>query len=197
LAENILRECLMEMKLDYYEASGEAAFYGPKIDIQMKFFNENKLHEESVSSIQIDFLSGERFGLSFLNENQEKICPWIIHRAPLGSHERFIAMLLEYYDGLLPFWLSPIQFYLFPVGDHALKFSESLKLKLRENGIRVEVDIRQVSLSKRLALGRKLRPYSFAIIGERELDLKKIEIQFRDSLKQVEIEKMSEFFRSL
>lgn len=180
-AEAILRECLDEMKLEYFEAVGEAAFYGPKIDIQMKFFNDEKIQEESVSSIQIDFLSGERFKLNFLNENQEHICPWIIHRAPLGSHERFIAMLLEFFDGQLPFWLAPVQLLIFPIGEKAREAAEEILRDLKLKGIRGKIDINQSRISKRLALGRKLRPFAYAVIGEEELSSGKVNIQFRDA----------------
>ena len=196
LSERILRECLVEMNLDFYEAIGEAAFYGPKIDIQMKFFNEEKIHEESVSSIQLDFLSGEKFGLKFLNEKQDKICPWIIHRAPLGSHERFIAMLLEYFDGQLPFWLSPVQLLIFPIGEEAEKLSQFLLEDLKRNGIRAKIDIQQAGISKRLALGRKVRPFSYVVIGDKELNDKNVNIQFRDSNKSVSIDILSNFLLS-
>lgn len=193
-AENILRECLQEMQLEFFEAEGEAAFYGPKIDIQMKFYNEDKIHEESVSSIQIDFLSGERFGLKFINEKQEKICPWIIHRAPLGSHERFIAMLLEYFDGQLPLWLSPIQLLVFPISEEGILKAHEIKNKLLEKNIRVVIDHQQSSLAKRLVNGRKLRPYAFAVIGDKEIDANSLEIHFRNSNNLISLDKIQNIF---
>ena len=158
-AENILRECLIEMKLDFYEEEGEAAFYGPKIDIQMKFFSENQnLKEESISSIQLDFLSPQRFSLEFVNSKQEKVRPWIIHRAPLGSHERFIAMLLEYFDGKLPGWLSPIQLLIIPINEDAHIMAKEIQKMLLVNGIRVKVDERSASLGKKNCVREKTPP---------------------------------------
>lgn len=181
LSEDILRICLVEMKLEFYEEDGEAAFYGPKIDIQMKFFSENqKLKEESISSIQLDFLSPERFKLEFINAHQQKVRPWIIHRAPLGSHERFIALLLEYYDGQLPGWLCPIQLLIFPVNEKAYELAKNIQDILSEVGLRVKIDNRSANLGKRIALGRKLRPFSFMVIGENELNSEKFKIQFRN-----------------
>lgn len=180
--ENILRECLIEMNLKFYEAYGEAAFYGPKIDVQMKIFSECQINkEESISSIQLDFLSPERFNLEFVNAQQEKVRPWIIHRAPLGSHERFIAMLLEYYDGQLPGWLAPIQIYILPVNEKAIEKSRIIQEMLISKGIRVKMDYRSSSLGKRIVLGRKLRPFALMVIGENELNSDKYKIQFRNS----------------
>ncbi|MDD4974100.1 MAG: threonine--tRNA ligase [Bacteriovorax sp.] len=181
ISENILRECLIEMNLDFYEEAGEAAFYGPKIDIQMKFYNENQSNkEESISSIQLDFLSPERFDLEFINSLQQKIRPWIIHRAPLGSHERFIALLLEYFDGQLPGWLSPVQLLLIPVNKSSYELAQKIQEMLMAEGVRIKIDNRSASLGKRIALGRKLRPFSFAVIGDKEINSEKFKIQFRD-----------------
>lgn len=193
LCESILRECLVEMNLNFYEAHGEAAFYGPKIDVQMKVFSEKKDYkEESVSSIQLDFLSSERFQLEFINSSQQKIRPWIIHRAPLGSHERFIALLLEYYDGQLPGWLAPIQILLFPVNESAYEEAQKIESMLLAKGIRVKIDYRSSSLGKRLVLGRKLRPFSLMVIGEQEMRSQKFKIQFRDSEKEVAMNELAE-----
>ena len=181
LSEKILRECLIEMNLNFFEAEGEAAFYGPKIDIQMKFFSENQNNkEESISSIQLDFLSPERFDLEFVNSRQQKIRPWIIHRAPLGSHERFIAMLLEYYDGQLPGWLSPVQLLLIPVNENSYEQAYKIQEMLMAEGIRVKIDHRSANLGKRIALGRKLRPFAFAVIGDNEINSLEFKIQFRE-----------------
>ena len=189
LCENILRECLVEMNLDFYEASGEAAFYGPKIDIQMKFFSENQNHKaESISSIQLDFLSPERFNLEFVNSLQQKKRPWIIHRAPLGSHERFIAMLLEYFDGQLPGWLSPVQLLLIPVSVNSHALAQKIQEVLMSEGIRVKIDNRSGSLGKRIALGRKLRPFAFSVIGDAEMNSERIKIQFRGNEKVVALD---------
>lgn len=129
-AEEILKQCLLEKNLPFFEAIGEAAFYGPKIDVQMKM---NNGIEESIASVQLDFNSAEKFDLGFISGSGESQRPWIVHRAPLGSHERFVALLLEYFDGVLPGWLSPVQIYILPVGDEALAHANQLSEKLDEN----------------------------------------------------------------
>ena len=195
-AENILRDCLLEMEVDFYEASGEAAFYGPKIDIQMKFFSEGKnLKEESISSIQLDFLSPERFNLEFVNSFQQKKRPWIIHRAPLGSHERFIAMLLEYFDGQLPGWLSPVQLLLIPVNENSMRLAEKLQESLMYEGIRVKIDNCSARLGKRIALARKLRPFSFAVIGDDEVNSERIKIKLRGSEEEVAFSELNKIMK--
>lgn len=125
--EDILRQVLIEKGLPFFEAEGEAAFYGPKIDVQMKV---GPVEEESVASIQLDFNSAGKFNLRFVSQAGAFQQPWIIHRAPLGSHERFVALLLEYYDGKLPGWLSPIQLYLIPVDSEGQRISEQLAQEL-------------------------------------------------------------------
>ncbi len=170
LCENILRECLVEKNLEFYEEAGEAAFYGPKIDIQMRFYSNDKPKVESMSSIQLDFLSAERFSLKYKNAEGQLKAPYIIHRAPLGSHERFVAMLLEYFDGLLPYFLCPVQLQIYPLSELALEKSLQFKNDLIKKGIRVHVDEKLgSSLSKRMVLGNKVRPFSMLVLGEREL----------------------------
>lgn len=175
-AEEILRESLRELGLDFFEASGEAAFYGPKIDVQMKFFSgkghSQKAKEESMGSVQLDFISAkkERFDLEYVDDSGEKRRPWILHRAPLGSHERFVAMLLEYYDGRLPFFLSPVQVMIYPLSEEAMKKAQEFAGDLLKKGVRAKIDHRiGSSLSKRIVLGSKLRPFSVLVIGEKEL----------------------------
>lgn len=177
-SEAILRECIQEKKLPCYEAKGEAAFYGPKLDVQMKMGDG---HEESIASIQIDFNSAERFGLQFISSLGKNERPWIIHRAPLGSHERFVAMLLEYYDGQLPGWLSPIQVYIIPLGEEERKVSEELAANFRRHGIRASLDKNEGSLSKRILFAHKLRPFSKLVIGAQELASGEACLEFRNS----------------
>ncbi len=191
-AENILRECLEELGLEFFEEEGEAAFYGPKIDIQMKFLNGDHPKEESVSSVQLDFLSGPRFDLKFSNSKGEKICPWIIHRAPLGSHERFIAMLLEYFDGLLPLMLAPIQLLLFPISEKGKILSRDIQNELREKGVRVVIDEKDQSLGKRLMLARKFRSYASCVVGNKEVDCGMLSLVIQGEERIVSIERLRE-----
>lgn len=183
--EDILRQALIFLKLEFFEAIGEAAFYGPKIDVQMKFYNDEGLREESMGSVQLDFISADvdRFNLKFDDSNGEQVKPWIIHRAPLGSHERFVAMLLEYFDGKLPRFLAPIELMIYPLNEEALIKAEVIKLDLMKKNIRVQVDKRLgSSLSKRILLGSKLRAYSSLVIGDIELSNDDFIIKRRDGV---------------
>lgn len=180
--EAILRECLIERNLPFFESEGEAAFYGPKVDVQMKMGQGD---EESVASVQLDFNSAEKFGLHFVAKSGQNRRPWIIHRAPLGSHERFVALLLEYYNGQLPGWLSPIQIYVLPVGEEQIPFAKELEKQLLAENIRVQVDLNQGSLSKRILFAHKLRPFVKMVVGPKEVSSEAFELQLRDEKRQL------------
>lgn len=183
-SEKILREALIKKNLNFYECRGEAAFYAPKIDIQMPMAYGG---EESIASIQIDFNSAEKFDLKFVNHAGNNERPWIIHRAPLGSHERFIAMLLEYFEGQLPGWLSPIQLYLLPLNDEASVFCENIRQKLSRQSIRAFIDNHSGSLSKRILFAHKVRPFIKAVVGPKEVASQKLLLEFRDKKMEVDI----------
>ena len=175
--EEILRECLIKKGLPFFEALGEAAFYGPKIDVQMQMGAED---EESIASIQLDFNSGEKFDLNYVASSGQNQNPWIIHRAPLGSHERFVALLLEYFDGQLPGWLSPVQVYILPINENQLSYARQLSSELMAHNIRSIVDQNAGSLSKRILFAHKLRPYAKIIIGPKEVDSGHFILEKRD-----------------
>src|SRR5690606_12454252 len=112
--ENILREILDEAGVEYVEAKGEAAFYGPKLDVQaVNVFGK----EDSISTIQVDFNLPERFDLSYIDEKGEKQRPFVIHRALVGSFERFFSFLIEHHGGDFPAWLAPVQVKILPIAD--------------------------------------------------------------------------------
>lgn len=188
--ESILHEALESRGLPYYEAEGEAAFYAPKIDIQMRM---HAGPDESISSIQLDFNSAQSFDLEFINSSGQKERPWIIHRAPLGSHERFVALLLEYFDGKLPGWLSPVQLSIIPIGNEAFEKADQISRVLRRNGLRVYVDKSSGSLSKRVLMAHKHRPFSKLILGRDEIKSKQVSIQLRDRIVDVHIDQIWEF----
>lgn len=174
-AEWILREALQHEGLAYFEAVGEAAFYGPKIDVQMPIRGVS----ESIASVQLDFNSGAKFDLSFADAAGGKQVPWVIHRAPLGSHERFVAMLLEYFEGRLPGWLAPVQILLLPVAEAAQAQASALASAWRGRGLRVEVDSNQGSLSKRIRFAHRLRPFAKIILGEKEIASGRAQLELR------------------
>jgi threonyl-tRNA synthetase len=153
--EDILRQVLKELDVEYEEVVGEAAFYGPKIDYQ----TENVLgREETAATVQLDFTSPERFQLEYTAADGSKQRPFIIHRAPLGTHERFISFLIERWGGAFPTWLSPTQVRLVPVAEDFLGYAESIAQQLRDNMVRVEVDTTNDSFGKKVrnAITRKI-----------------------------------------
>jgi len=176
-SEELLRKCLVDKGLPFFESVGEAAFYGPKIDIQMKM---GQGLEESISSIQLDFNSSEKFDLKYVSSSGENQRPWIIHRAPLGSHERFVAMLLEYYSGQFPGWLSPVQVYLIPVSDEQIPMADKIAAELLNQGVRVKIDNNLGSLSKRILFSHKLRPFIKIVLGKKEVSSGQLSLQLRD-----------------
>lgn len=175
-AENILREVLIESGLPFEEEAGEAAFYGPKIDIQIESVNGR---EESASTVQLDFISAERFDLSFINEAGEKERPVILHRAPLGSHERMVALLVELYQGALPLWLSPEQVVIVPLADRHVAAAEEVRSMLHNAFLRVRVDERVESLQRKLAEAWQSKACYVVVIGDREVDEGMISVQRR------------------
>ena len=167
-AESQLKKIMDELKLEYYEAEGEAAFYGPKIDIQIKTALG---HDLTIPTCQLDFSLPERFDLTYIDENGNKVRPVVIHRAILGSSERFMSFLLEEKKGILPLWLAPVQVNIIPVNnEYHLEYSQKLKEELFNSGIRVELDDRDEKLGYRLreSVMRKI-PLTL-VIGDKERD---------------------------
>lgn len=164
-AEEILREALRALSLPFFEAPGEAAFYGPKIDIQFDLADDR---EESIASVQLDFNSGPKFGLEVVNALGEREVPWIVHRAPMGSFERIVAILLEHYQGRLPGWLAPVQVVILPVSDEfdgdADQLAAGLKGVARVRVLRAGSG----SLGLRLRACHRVRAYSHIVLGKRE-----------------------------
>ena len=165
-SEQELREVLKEVGADFYEAEGEAAFYGPKLDVQVKSAIG---HDVTLSTIQLDYQLPERFELTYVDETGNKVRPVVIHRAILGSLDRFIAFLLEETKGNLPLWLAPVQVNIIPVNnEYHLEYSKELEIMLRKNGIRVELDSREEKLGYRMRESQtKKIPYNL-IIGDNE-----------------------------
>lgn len=186
-AESILREAMDKKGLLYFEAIGEAAFYGPKIDVQMKMGSGQ---EESIASIQLDFQSAEKFNLAYSASSGEKVHPWIIHRAPLGSHERLVALLLEYFDGKLPGWLSPVQIMLIPLSEQERSYCNKFRDDLLVAGVRVKVDESQGSLAKRILFAHRCRPFSKLVIGPREIKGGNYKLEMRDGIVEGEFEEI-------
>ena len=163
-----IKEILTELNVDFYEAEGEAAFYGPKIDVQVKSAIG---HDVTLSTVQLDYQLPERFDLSYINESGEKERPVVIHRAILGSLDRFIAFLLEETKGFLPLWLAPNQVKIIPVNnEYHLEYSKEILSQLKQNNIRVSLDERDEKLGYKLreSVLEKI-PY-MVILGQKEVD---------------------------
>ena len=171
-AENALRKVLTDMKLDFFEAKDEAAFYGPKLDVLVKPAVGPAV---TIPTVQLDFLLPKNFELSYIDENGEKKTPVVIHRAILGSIDRFMAFLLEETKGVLPLWVAPVQVKVLPVNNtYHLEYANEVVNKLKESGIRVELDDREEKLGYKLreSVVKKI-PYTL-ILGQKEVDDKTI-----------------------
>jgi threonyl-tRNA synthetase len=164
--EDMLREVLKELNVEYEEALGEAAFYGPKIDYQ----TENVLgREETISTVQLDFSNPERFKLEYAAADGSKQKPLIIHRAPLGTHERFISFLIERWGGAFPSWLAPVQVRIVPVAEDFLPYAEKLSAELRDSMVRCEVDTTNDSFSKKVRNAITKKIPNIWIVGANEV----------------------------
>ena len=166
-SEQELREVLEEIHADYYEAEGEAAFYGPKLDVQVKSAIG---HDVTLSTVQLDYQLPERFDLSYINETGEKEKPVVIHRAILGSLDRFIAFLLEETKGVLPMWLAPVMVNIIPVNlEYHLEYAKQIKDLLASN-YRVNLDNRNEKLSYRMRESVIKKIPVTIILGQKEVD---------------------------
>lgn len=167
-SENELREVLKEMNVEFYEAEGEAAFYGPKLDVQVKCALG---HDVTLSTIQLDYQLPERFELTYVDENGDKVRPVVIHRAILGSLDRFVAFLLEETKGNLPLWLAPTQVQVIPVKlEYHDEYAKEVVAKLRKAHFRVNNDNRDEKLGYRIREAQlKKIPYQL-VLGDNERD---------------------------
>jgi len=138
--ETMVRQVLIETETPFVEVPDEAAFYGPKIDVQIW---STIGREFTLATNQVDFNSGRKFKLAYTSQTNEPDIPLIIHRAPLGTHERFIGFLLEHYAGKFPVWLAPLQVKILPISDKFMDYAATVKDTLRKAGVRVEIDERQ------------------------------------------------------
>ena len=163
--EAMVRDVLVKSGVPFVEVADEAAFYGPKIDIQL-WSSIGK--EFTIATNQVDFAQAERFDLTFMNEHNEKERPIIIHRAPLGTHERFIGFLLEHYAGKFPVWLAPEQVAILPISDKYLDYAKEVRDMLRKNGLEVTLDDRAEKIGKKIRDTELKRTPYMLVVGEKE-----------------------------
>jgi threonyl-tRNA synthetase len=164
-AEKVLRHALEKRNAKFDEAPGEAAFYGPKIDIQMRNVNGK---EDTAFTVQYDFVMPKRFNLTYTDSNGDEIQPVVIHRSSIGATERIIAFLIEKYSGAFPAWLAPVQVALLPISDKHNEFAEEVNKELLEAGIRSEVDSRSERLQAKIRDASLQKVPFMGIIGDKE-----------------------------
>ncbi len=178
-AESALRKVLTDMGLDFFEAKDEAAFYGPKLDVLVKPAVGPAV---TIPTVQLDFLLPKNFELSYIDENGEKKTPVVIHRAILGSIDRFIAFLLEETKGSLPLWVAPVQVKILPVSnEYHLAYAKEVCEKLLKEGIRVELDDRDEKVGYRMREAVVKKIPIVLVLGQREVDDKKLSYRLRGS----------------
>ena len=172
--EEMVRQVMIEAKIPFIEVPDEGAFYGPKIDVQIW---STIGREFTLATNQVDFAQGRSFKLEFTNQNNEAETPLIIHRAPLGTHERFIGFLLEHYAGKFPLWLAPVQVKILPISDKFLAYSKNVLNKLKIADIRVEIDERTEKIGKKIRDTEIMKVPYMLVIGEREMNEEKVSVR--------------------
>jgi len=188
-AENILRQVLTDREAPYFEAKGEAAFYGPKIDIQMK----NILGVENTAfTVQYDFVMPKRFNLTYIDENGQKKEAIVIHRSSIGAIERVMAFLIEKYNGAFPVWLSPFQVKVVPISEKSFDYAQSVTKKLREQEIRVELDERDERMQAKIRDAEKEKVPYVLVVGPREAESDSVSVRARGE-KDLGSMKLSDF----
>lgn len=163
--ERLIAELLNEMEVEYVDGPGEAAFYGPKIDMQ---FHTVTGRDESVSTIQLDFAVPRRLGLHYVGSDGADHVPYCIHRAPFSTHERFVAFLIEHFAGAFPTWLAPVQVRVLTVSNQFTEYGQQIVDRLRAGFIRAELGSDSDTVSKKIRDGTTQKIPNLLIVGERE-----------------------------
>jgi len=172
--EQMVRQVLINSKIPFVEVQDEAAFYGPKIDVQIWSVIGR---EFTLATNQVDFSQGRSFKLEYTTPDNQTETPLIIHRAPLGTHERFIGFLLEHYAGKLPVWLAPVQVKVLPISDKFLDYAKSVAGKLKKSDIRAEVDDRNEKIGKKIRDTELMRVPYMLVVGEKEMNENKVAVR--------------------
>ena len=175
-AESQLREILTELGLNFYEAEGEAAFYGPKLDVQLK---SAVGHDVTVSTCQLDFLLPERFELEYIGQDGEKHRPVVIHRAILGTFDRFMCFLIEETKGAFPLWLAPTQVKLLTISDKQIDYAKLVEEKLQAKGIRVSLDDRSEKIGYKIREAQLQKVPYMLVIGDKEVEANAVGVRSR------------------
>ncbi len=181
LAEAACRDAAQSMGVQWTEEEGEAAFYGPKIDFVVK---DVIGREWQLGTVQVDYNLPERFDLKYKGSDGEFHRPVMIHRAPFGSMERFCGVLIEHFAGKFPTWLSPTQVYIVTISEKQADFAHELTTKMRNAGIRVEIDDSDATIGKKIRTHRSLQPAYIVVIGEEEKATNTVSIRARSGIQE-------------
>lgn len=171
-----MKVILDDLGINYKEAEGEAAFYGPKLDVQ---FTNVHGKEDTIITVQLDFALAERFNMYYIDKDGEKKLPYIIHRSSIGCYERTLAMLIEKYAGALPTWIAPVQAKILPISEKYHDYCQSVAETLKAKGIRVEVDYRAEKIGYKIRQGRMEKIPYLLIIGEKEAENNQVAVRSR------------------
>jgi len=164
-AESDIKEAADRMKLDYYIGIGEATFYGPKIDFMV---NDAIGREWQLGTVQVDYVQPERFDMTYIGSDGQKHRPVVIHRAPFGSMERFVGVLIEHYAGNFPFWISPVQLVVLPITENQNDYAHSVYEKFKQKGFRTELDIRSEKIGYKIREWENKKVPYMIILGDKE-----------------------------
>jgi threonyl-tRNA synthetase len=175
-AEQVLREVLKEEKAPFVEAKGEASFYGPKIDIQIKKVNGQ---EETAFTVQYDFVMPKRFEMRFIDDKGKDVEPIVIHRSSIGAFERTMAFLIEYTAGAFPIWLAPIQAKVLTIGKGHIKYGREIYKKLLDCGIRAEIDDENETVGKKIRDAELQKIPYILVVGDKEIENELVAVRER------------------
>ena len=191
--EELVRKVLVENDFPFVEVQGEGAFYGPKIDVQIWSAIGR---EFTLATNQVDFAQGKSFNLTYTTKENGTDTPLIIHRAPLGTHERFIGFLLEHYAGKLPVWLSPLQVKIMAISDKFSEYADTVLETLKKADIRAEIDSRSEKIGKKIRDAEMMKIPYMLVIGEKEMTEGKVSIR-RQGIGDVGIESVDIFVKNI
>ena len=193
-AQSMLKEAMDDLGLEYYEAEGEAAFYGPKLDVQVKTAIGK---QETLSTVQLDFLLPERFDLGYVGEDGKQHRPVVIHRGVVSTMERFVAFLIEEYKGAFPTWLAPVQVQVIPVSnDVHFDYAKGVQEKLQAAGFRVEMDYRDEKLGYKIREAQMKKIPYMLVLGDKELESGSVNVR-RYGSKDSETVSFDEFLKAI
>lgn len=174
--EDLLRRVLNRVGLEYFEAKDEAAFYGPKIDVQ---FMTAQGKEETLVTVQVDFHLPHQFGLEYVGEDGERHEPIIVHRGVISTMERMVALLIEEYEGNFPLWLSPLQAVVIPIADRHIDYANEVAAQMRGQRLRVEVDARGERMNAKIRDAQLRKVPYMLVVGDREAEAKAAALRVR------------------